>query len=356
MTHATLSRRAFTLIELLVVIAIIGVLIALLLPAVQKVREAANRTRCQNHLKQFGLGLHAYHGVNEKFPYGGYYGALYNWSQANRYDYGSQGGNFVVLLLPYMEQDNVYRLLSAPDLSATISDGSKLWPAPAPVTMSGAPAAFQNASLPYNQCPSDEYIRTLTGRPRGNYYGSMGPNYVYGDCNSGVQPFATYYNGGVPPGMTAAPYPSTSSYVNGYVNNIRNFRGIFAPSGVTVKMVDVTDGLANTIAVGEALSKENTRRADNGSYGPWFSWFYSVSSTAIPINYSTPVQDCSDVARSASQSSVSGGFKSRHPGGANFLFADGSIHFLSQSIEMWTYQYLGCRHDGVSIDAQASGL
>jgi len=129
--HARKTRRGFALIELLVVIAIIAVLIGLLVPAVQQVREAANRATCQNNLKQYGLALHHYHDVNKRFPYGGYWGTLLVWSKGtsvrnsepHKSDYR---GNFVVLTLPYMEQSTVYNLLP-------------------------------------NQCPSDSYVRGVRG-------------------------------------------------------------------------------------------------------------------------------------------------------------------------------------------------
>src|SRR3989442_11564049 len=100
------SGRAFTLVELLVVIAIIAVLVGLLLPAVQKVREAANRMKCSNNLKQFALACHSYHDVNGLFPPGGY-------SNPQGWDgwYSGQKGTWVVFTLPYMEQDNLFKSL-----------------------------------------------------------------------------------------------------------------------------------------------------------------------------------------------------------------------------------------------------
>src|SRR5262245_20492353 len=99
------SRRGFTLIELLVVIAIIGVLIALLLPAVQRVREAANRTRCTNNLKQVGISLHAYHGAYNSLPI-----STSPWSENNNPKPPFTGRGWILRLLPYLEQEPLYRL------------------------------------------------------------------------------------------------------------------------------------------------------------------------------------------------------------------------------------------------------
>src|SRR2546423_13247887 len=103
------QRAAFTLIELLVVIAIIAILIGLLLPAVQKVRAAAARVKCQNNFKQFGIALHAYHDVNGTFPPGGWLGARTLGANANYGDWGDDRGSWLVFTLPYMEQDNLYK-------------------------------------------------------------------------------------------------------------------------------------------------------------------------------------------------------------------------------------------------------
>src|SRR5712691_9272019 len=110
------SGRAFTLIELLVVIAIIAVLVGLLLPAVQKVREAANRMKCSNNLKQFGLACHSYHDVNLLFPPGGRFMSIQgDFETTWNMDWNSDKGSWLVYTLPYMEQDNLYKQL--PDLN-----------------------------------------------------------------------------------------------------------------------------------------------------------------------------------------------------------------------------------------------
>src|SRR5438477_5902301 len=114
-------RSAFTLIELLVVIAIIGVLVGLLLPAVQKVREAANRMKCQNNLKQLGLALHGYHDVNGSFPIGGRVMASNNDPQ-----WDADKGSWLVYILPYIEQDNAFKRI--PNLNYYNTDPNKEGP------------------------------------------------------------------------------------------------------------------------------------------------------------------------------------------------------------------------------------
>src|SRR5947209_17507606 len=136
-----MARKGFTLIELLVVIAIIAVLVGLLLPAVQKVREAANRIKCQNNLKQLGLACHSYHDANQFFPQGGKV-----FISDNNWNNEAEKGSWHVFLLPYMEQDNVYRKI--PDLNYyNFSNPSD--PLNASITAAGDPSIVNPPVLPF---------------------------------------------------------------------------------------------------------------------------------------------------------------------------------------------------------------
>jgi prepilin-type N-terminal cleavage/methylation domain-containing protein/prepilin-type processing-associated H-X9-DG protein len=332
--------RGFTLIELLVVIAIIAILIGLLLPAVQKVREAAARMKCSNNLKQIGIALHSYHDVNGRLPPGGYMAYTLPNGTLKLDDWSSDQGTWLVYILPYVEQDNLFKAIN-PRIAVKNSVGIAI-NAPNTSTLWQTPALYR--------CPSDDYSdeNVLTM----NYVGSMGPECLGASDPCGYAPFERYCNQPLPTGWG---YPASAVHGNDY--NIVNLRGVFNRIGATFKFASVKDGLSNTIFVGEGLPQQH----DHLTNGPWGSgkavvWAHfnggaAHFSTIIPINYLSDAGDtwCSPPERYRGNWPVSWGFKSNHTNGTNFLFGDGSVRFISQNIDHRTYQLLGCRNDGQPV-------
>jgi prepilin-type N-terminal cleavage/methylation domain-containing protein/prepilin-type processing-associated H-X9-DG protein len=375
------TRHAFTLIELLVVIAIIAILIGLLLPAVQKVREAAARMSCQNNLKQLGLAIHNYESVNSKIVPGG--GAPpENNPGANIW--GPDKGSWYIHILPYMEQ-------------TALSSAAQAYGGAFNDTTRGLFGNWSNSEpnrpfpikLPYGRCPSDGF--EPGNRNIVNYAGSMGPQcnwYHLPNCGSngaaqaiieqrcngrmGVNSTGCpqcgnyipgdYYPPGDPnyPGYGGSPDNGGDPNLGAFNGPSGHLRGIMNRQGVRVTFASVTDGLSNTIFLGEMLPEFMSQavpgyKPDRDQMG-WWNSDSSVAriSTVMGINYEItpgPPDVCTgDPGRSRANGAVTASFRSRHTGGATFAFGDGSVRFLQQNINPITFQRFGCRNDGMVIN------
>ena len=302
--RARYRGRAFTLVELLVVIAIIGVLVALLLPAVQSAREAARRMQCQNNLKQLGLALHNYHDTHKTFPPGAFW---YGASSANR-------GSILIQLLPFIEQQNLYNQF---DFTTNVDSQTGL----------------QSTRIPGYRCPSDNNNTLHSGRAIHNYAASAGPT-PHIDS----------------PSCTCATGASFNAYTavvpNSKYGGSPDFAGPFYRTGVPTTMGDCRDGLSNTIYFGEVRRdcsnhiKQGWMQSNNGN---------GLVATQVPINYNS----CDDAATNPCNKpcnwSTELAFKSQHSGGAQFVLGDGSVHFYGETIDHAVFQLLGAKADGKSF-------
>ena len=317
-------RPGFTLIEILVVIAIIGILIALLLPAVQMIRETAARAQCQNKLKQFGLAAHNFHDTYGAFPPGGAFLPGSSWANI---DWNANKGTWLVYSLPFIEEDNLYNQIPNHNIPHFDSIGAAV---AAGVLPRALPAKLR--------CPSDSW--QYNPGPYSNYVGSLGPQCVDDKC--GFTPFAQYCN---EPAWGWGPSDEDEPIGS-------NVRGMFSRFSYQTKLSDCTDGTSQTLLLGESLPSTNAHM----QAGWYTSYGSQLSTTIIPINYPISETDTSWCGQASAgpghsmyNNNVAWGFRSRHRGGANFAFVDGSVHFLSQTIDHKTFQLLGCRNDGQYI-------
>jgi prepilin-type N-terminal cleavage/methylation domain-containing protein/prepilin-type processing-associated H-X9-DG protein len=357
--------QAFTLIELLVVIAIIAVLIGLLLPAVQKVREAANRLKCQNNLKQLALACHSYHDANGTLPPAGYSNPAWGsdgsadsfWQNDGGWSYDK--GSFHLYILPYMEQDNLFRQVSQFGLNTPKIDTitrAIYHDVNGNVVPKGAGVLMGTERIPYHRCPSDSWNSSAHAI---NYVGNSGIQDNSGSwANCGYDPFSPLYcNGGA---MTP---PHTWSC---YGPEAGMFHYADDPTYRPCNLASATDGTSNTVLLGEDLPDKHEYLYENAdpnaehARGPWTydgGSGFSIHTATIPINYPITSEDLepyacgpngsnSDAQHAALNLSVSAGYKSNHTGGANFAFVDGSVHFINQNIDQITLIRLCVRNDG----------
>jgi prepilin-type N-terminal cleavage/methylation domain-containing protein/prepilin-type processing-associated H-X9-DG protein len=365
-------RRAFTLVELLVVIAIIGILVALLLPAIQAAREAARRAQCTNNLKQLGIAMHNNHAAKNRFPMN------VNWIHPQ----GTHNArrNFASHLLnmsPYFEETALSGAITwcDPNNTACTEPGYQK-------TGNILVAQYVVTSL---QCPSDDkkglvewadhvnYWKTLPDSRHpaqiatANYAGSVGSQVMeswngfklstvvgnggakYDSNDDGEDWFSQNLSPGHPcPTGSATGLPKDTN-IRSDCPDAKTLSGVFARSTWAASIKEITDGTSHTIAMGEIRPRSSAFQWIYGwtlAEGLWFA-------TTAPINYPTDPDQFAATPPAGSDwerdFNTAMGFKSRHPGGANFLFADGSTTFLREDIDYTTYQMLGARSDGEAI-------
>jgi prepilin-type N-terminal cleavage/methylation domain-containing protein/prepilin-type processing-associated H-X9-DG protein len=368
-------RHAFTLIELLVVIAIIAVLIALLLPAVQSVREMANRMRCQNNLKQFGLAMHGFHDVEGRLPPG-----ITTW--ANGEDAAHTGFTY---MLPYLEQGNVFRQF----------DLKQQWY----VRVNYAAVSYE---IPVFYCPSNRLNGSMDlTQPIYAWGGSMPPRVGSTDyilckgANAAIHQDASL----IPPACRGV----FNVYADMTSPNFFNIDNIAGP--LTVRLTDITDGTSTTFAIGEGAGATpryllrdmqatnsgivvgNSPAIDpysgqqikpdqgwatasiSGENHPWYTSVFGVTAQfGLAPNYQDePMNNhlvmpsayadtdlgafFSDAGYNTDSTQYISGFRSRHTGGCNFLFCDAGVRFVRQTIQPAVYRALSTYAGGEVIPA-----
>jgi prepilin-type N-terminal cleavage/methylation domain-containing protein/prepilin-type processing-associated H-X9-DG protein len=331
-------HRGFTLVELLVVIAIIGILVALLLPAIQAAREAARRTQCNNNLKQLGIAFQNYHDVHKMFPRFAY--------RNGQGDYW-RGYSAFAQILPFMEQQAIFD-----QMVVDTQDFREHWD-------TGGPSNVRSKKIDSLLCPSDVLFPSNTGRENG------------AGCNYGVS------------------FGSTISWAN-MSNQNGMFRGHNSNTPCEIRMSDVTDGTSNVLMASEHLTGDNNDGAlmTGASSEPRVSAFSGTNPFPTEADLQTWGQACKATTEHNSENAghwiapeptqtalntvappnwkypncqVSGsGYasdrdglyvpRSRHPGGVNAVLGDGSVHFIGEDISVIVFQRIGARNDGNPVD------
>ncbi len=318
-------HRAFTLVELLVVIAIIGILVALLLPAIQAAREAARRTQCVNNMKQIGIALHNYHDTYRILPYGSF---------NLRETWPSNGTNWRALILPFMEQSAIYQQL-------TFSGGmteSHFMAGGASTTPLLGNEVLRNLVLPAYRCPSSVLPKT------GGLNNVDAMNVTYVGNQGAARPI---------PGLD--PNRGTQDCGHGWSCN----NGVLV-ANETYGLHDVTDGTANTIMVAEQSGLVVLQNLTSNYYGAWYGtrhprWVGHPSGctdlwqTGTSCVRFAPNSQIVQAGATEAMYRNNTHWNSEHPGGINVVLVDGSVRFISSDIDFTDLKRLACRYDGEPV-------
>ncbi len=295
------SNRAsgFTLVELLVVIAIIGVLVGLLLPAVQAAREAARRMQCSNNLKQMGLGLHNFHDTRNRLPSGSY------WPLGSGGDRNGTEATWITHLLPFVEQENLFK---TGDFTRGFGNGSATHPN----------TRITSTFLPLFKCPSDVDVElsawgASVAWARGNYA-----------ANNGIGP------------MTEVTAPVLTRPQGVFMMNSQN------------RLTDIKDGTTNTVMVSELLKSPGAADWRGVMHYPEGALYHhnQTPNSPVPDEFrrnmclTIPRAPCIPTTTSFSPKRITLTARSNHTGGVNVLLGDGSVHFVSNNINLSTWRAL----------------
>ena len=342
------SVRAFTLVELLVVITIIGILIALLLPAVQAAREAARSMQCINNLKQLALGIHNYEGTFGMFPKNAYGGTAFSTGGTAWAAY--QCFSASVMILPYIEQETLFQRFAA----APAGGWNTYYSGP------------MQTKLPTFRCPSTRAYPT----PGTSSWSGPGTNYAW--CSgSSVYTGQWWGNRTVFNGMVDIVTEHGLGEVSDGLSNTILASEVLSGSGVTSGTTAIypydffytnNDSLFTAVAnrhfptatelatIGAAALTSGKAMTNNGSLWAWYAHGDSLFTTAATPNWSYPSSGgvcCPGGAQDWNYGIIPP--RSYHPGGVNTAMGDGSVRFLSNGVDLYTFQCLGNRADGKPV-------